>query len=254
MQKIEMANVLSYLKNLRIQKKLAAVYLVLPPCGHGENAMALWSKKLALEIESWEQKPNVSTAQMGHPDILILHPESGRANYVVDNFDEYLTEINYRPRQWEYRYIIIEAADRIPPIVANKLLMSLEFTPTWCIHFLLCDSKRPMLPTVESRAVNINLNLEDIRDKTLAPAAEIKLPANLQDLLKDIQKNTEQSRRWEADLLQLILQHPQFDHGDASLHLSKILSRNVMSSAFNNPSSERLVPLWHLLKGLHGQN
>ncbi len=243
-----MSSVLQYLKNLRQQKKLASVYLVLPPCGAGENAMSLWSKKLSLEIQSWEQK---SSTTHGHQDLLTLSPEKGRNNYLVDNFDEYFKEINYRPGQWDYRYIIIESADRISPAVANKLLMSLEFTPSWCVHFLLCDSKRPLLPTVESRAVNINLNSEDLSE-TPAPAATVKLPATLQELLKETQKNFEHARRFESDLLQLILHHPQFDSGDASVHLCKILSRNVTSLAFNNPSYERIVPLWHLLKTLDG--
>ncbi|HAZ14854.1 MAG: hypothetical protein A2X86_20985 [Bdellovibrionales bacterium GWA2_49_15] len=243
-----MAAALKNLQDLHAQKKLANVYLILPPCGAAEGAMSLWGQKLALHIHTWEKS---KSSGLGHSDMLVIRPEEGRANYVVQDFEEYFRELNYRPGQWGFRYIIIESADRIPTVVANKLLMSLEFSPPWCVHFLLCDSTRPLLPTVESRAVNINLSPEDLTGSMSEDGKlTIKPPQDLQDLLKDIQKNTEAARRWESDLLNLILQHANFDQGDNSLLLCKILSRNVTSSAFKNPAYERIVPLWHLLKSL----
>ncbi|MBI2520790.1 MAG: hypothetical protein HYV97_10250 [Bdellovibrio sp.] len=258
-----MASALKNLQNLHAQKKLANVYLILPACGtpNGfpgdvkEKAMSYWRRLLMDNIHLWEQDMNPVSSQLGHPDMLLIRPSEGRINYVVQDFEEYFREINYRPGQWAFRYLIIESADRIPPVVANKLLMSLEFSPPWCVHFLLCDSTRPLLPTIESRAININLNSEDFAGlKMQENATPIKLPNDLQELLKEIQKNAEAAGRWESDLLNLILNHPQFDKGNNSWQLCKILSRNVTSLAFRNPAYERIVPLWHLFKSLDQHN
>ncbi len=258
-------NILQNLQHLHTQQKLANVYLILPPSNAGEKSMTLWRRQLVEHIYSWETGQQHS-GEHGHPDLLLMQPAEGRVNYVVQDFENYFREINYGPGQWRYRYILIESADRIPTLVANKLLMSLEFSPLWCIHFLLCDSTRPLLPTIESRAVKISLSHDDLRganaedgqpviklSQQLQEKPQEKLQ-DLQELLKDVQKNAEVARRWEYNLLALILEHPQFDQGDSASLLCKILSRNVTSVAFKNPAYERIVPLWHLLKNLDNQN
>ncbi len=92
-------------------------------------------------------------------------PESElRPNVTVEQVEELLARVPFRPHEGATRWVIFREAERILPQAANKLLKTLEEPPR-DTHFVLVTSRpSTLLPTIRSRCQTVRFGLLDAAD------------------------------------------------------------------------------------------
>ena len=95
----------------------------------------------------------------GHPDLPVLSPSSPGQNYKIEDADlaPLFRAQAHRPLELPQRLISILDAECIPQRYANKMLKTLEEPRPDTSVFLLANDQRPLLSTVESRALTLRL-------------------------------------------------------------------------------------------------
>lgn len=96
--------------------------------------------------------------QLGHPDLLMLSTENGR-NYRLEDFKDFFTITTLAPYEWPHRFVIIEEIHLISELICNKLLKILENLPSDITIFFLHSVPQKLLPTIESRAIHLQITL-----------------------------------------------------------------------------------------------
>lgn len=87
-----------------------------------------------------------------------------RPNITVEQVEELLARMPFRPHEGGARVVIVREADKLLPAAANKLLKTLEEPPR-DTHFVLVTHKPSMLlPTIRSRCQVIRFGLLDTPD------------------------------------------------------------------------------------------
>jgi len=103
-----------------------------------------------------------------YPDLYLFNKE----NLLIDNIREMITEISMTASIGSYKIIIIDDAELLSStnqvVVANALLKTLEEPTDDTIFFLITDRYDQILPTVRSRAINIQFSpLKDFQVKEI---------------------------------------------------------------------------------------
>lgn len=100
-----------------------------------------------------------------HPDLTVLAPESkGEWIRVSDIREKILPTLKYPPLEGEFKFYIIDRAERLNVNAQNSLLKILEEPPPKTIFILIANSLWQIIPTVRSRTVQLNfmrLNFEE---------------------------------------------------------------------------------------------
>lgn len=92
-------------------------------------------------------------------------PESElRQEIVIDQIEELVARMPFRPNEGGTRWVIIREADRMNSHVANKLLKTLEEPPADTHFVLLTHRPSALLPTVRSRCQVLRFGLLDDGD------------------------------------------------------------------------------------------
>jgi DNA polymerase-3 subunit delta' len=85
-----------------------------------------------------------------HPDLKVVRGE-GDSDITVDAIRDLIQSINSYPTYAPHRFIVIDGADRMNSAAANALLKTLEEPPKVVRFFLLAESLKGVLPTIQSR-------------------------------------------------------------------------------------------------------
>jgi len=83
-----------------------------------------------------------------HPDVLVVTPKK---QHKIDKFREVERWLGFFPYKLKSKVLIIEEADRMPPIVSNFMLKMLEEPPEYVTIILLVSKMDSLLDTVISR-------------------------------------------------------------------------------------------------------
>lgn len=135
-----------------------------------------WTNHLLSEIWKCEGKnlaPDWQTnpSFLQHPDFTQVEIEGPSALLSSQPVIDLLAQIDYRPMELRYKWIIWHEAEKINTALANRLLKTLEEPPEKTIILFTTTEKAPLLPTIESRAIKIRLpksNFHDLGDKPQA--------------------------------------------------------------------------------------
>lgn len=79
-----------------------------------------------------------------------LYPEK---QYTLDQIDTILQTISFALDTHENVFFVIQKADFLPSVCANRLLKSIEEPPTGYFFLLLAERKEQILPTIHSRCI-----------------------------------------------------------------------------------------------------
>lgn len=250
-----------------MQRELAHFYLLTPTAHNSTNDLKLreWLQDFLLQVLHKKEQRNTNIES--HPDILFL-PKGENKNYIIDDFEEFFSFTQYRPLEMNHRFIIIEDAHRIPLTLSNKLLKTFEeLDPNTTI--ILCNpNKGQLLPTIESRAIKLRVDLKNsehisiekfmdkktIQNELVKECAE-KLSPNVADSLhmymnREIQISdlvTEiKSLKNETDkLIEIVLKYV-INMNMEENNLSKLIEDLKWyreSKVFNNAFYERVTPI-----------
>ena len=189
---------------------------------------------------------NLFTKIEDHPDVLKLHKDDKENEYKVESksIREFLKFINYRPLQLEKKFIFIFDAHDISTIVSNKLLKVFEeLGPHLCL-FLMVPDNAPILPTVSSRAIKIQIKNSNAPARLTLDYSGINTP---QELLAFIKQNQDNDSQIDKNFIEQIINNTlkqcvdnpkAFPKLDELLH---ILSDNETFNNFNNSKQSRMA-------------
>ena len=111
-----------------------------------------------------------------HPDFTSVSAGEGRQTIGVDSVRALRDDVCIRPVELDYKFIVIEEADRMTAQAQNALLLTLEEPPSYAVFFLTCQSSGALLETVVSRSQTLRMRPLD-RDelseliRSISPAA-----------------------------------------------------------------------------------
>lgn len=90
-----------------------------------------------------------------HPDVRIFAPEGGKS-ITIEQIDLLLKEFSYRSSESKRRLFIIEHANRMTQVAANRLLKSIEEPAVQETAIFLTEQMQQMLPTIVSRCQTVS--------------------------------------------------------------------------------------------------
>ena len=100
-------------------------------------------------------KSCIQIRERQHHALMWLYPEK---NYTLEQFDDLFTTLSFQLQPDEHFFFIIQKADFLTTMCANKLLKSMEEPPTGYHFILLAENKEQILPTIQSRCIIHTLN------------------------------------------------------------------------------------------------
>lgn len=210
-----------------------------------------------------------------HPDFLQIFPEEEKKDYVIEDFIDkgFFNFLELRPYQLKWRFICIQDAHKVSKNLSNKLLKTLEEPPERTTIFFLNPHAKPLLSTIQSRAITLRLSLEtsqrqeyfgtqlaQIIEKNtshLINEDEIELRNLLQIFVQEnkglgdlIEKIKSADRDFQRQAYELFLDLERsymgsFEHKQKAL---QALEWFQTSQTFNNPSAERFFILFNGLQ------
>ena len=142
------------------------------------------------------------------------------------------------------KFIFLQDAHLLSDIVANKLLKVFEELPKNFCLFLLTPQDESLLPTVESRAIKINLNSPISLNISAIEQADIDTGLNLNEISSQL-KNSEDSHLLEKQFLisKLNQSLSEADFLKCNDLLEKLKHYDA-SEKFNNQKQSRLALLF----------
>ena len=120
-----------------------------------------WSHHFISSVLAKNENIDIKKAKhkldLGHPDILIIEKDKKNKEYHVDNpaIEEMFRHQSFTPTHLNRHFIIFKESQLISTSLANKLLKILEEPQKNTSIFFLNDGQRPMLSTIESRAITL---------------------------------------------------------------------------------------------------
>lgn len=156
-------NLISVFTNLWSKDKLGPLYLIRPPLLQPTKSLQDWSRELecAILMESYsiDRERASEKAQNGHPDILHIYKEKVDKNYKVDNagISELFKMQAHQSVELKRRMVFIHDGELIKETLSNKLLKILEDPRKDTSIFILNNTQKEMLQTIESRAIKLSL-------------------------------------------------------------------------------------------------
>lgn len=141
--------------------RLSHAYLITGPAGAGkqEVAAALAGALVCTGVD----KPcgacsHCKKAAAGiHPDVIMLTPEDGKRDILVDQVRRLRADVYIRPNEAPRKVYCISPAGAMNPSAQNALLKVLEDGPAYAAFLLLSETAGALLPTIRSRCEELSL-------------------------------------------------------------------------------------------------
>ena len=147
-------------KNCLSENKLGQSYIIHGPCGMGKKTVLKYILSLIMceNNSSCGVCPSCKSLEMkAHPDVVVLERPEGKASIGVDSVRSVLSEVYIKPVQASYKAVVVHEAHLLTTEAQNAMLKIIEEPPDKVVFFLLCDTVAPILQTVISRSVTVNL-------------------------------------------------------------------------------------------------
>lgn len=128
----------------------------------GDSFLDSWANDLLLgflEVIIPNKTPSErkKILEFGSRDLFHCWPKDGKQGYVLSDLNDFFHYVDLRPAQWGHKFIFFHQACELTPILYNKLLKILESPVDHTTIFFLNASIRPVLATIESRAISYTL-------------------------------------------------------------------------------------------------
>ncbi|MCK5883589.1 MAG: hypothetical protein KAG61_07870 [Bacteriovoracaceae bacterium] len=257
-------------------KKLAHFYILNAPSNTENSHLLLeeWihrflSKVLIKEKDIGQTQVN-NIFELGHSDILELKKETPQANYLVEDFSEFLRFQNYYNFELPHRFIIIHNAQNMSANISNKLLKTLEEPQAGTTIFFLNSSNQNFIPTIESRAISLTLMTkreELLKDNKIDKLSWLASKMDVMGLSSNFKKSLinfvsgdaeisevtamlKKDKELQKKLILLIMDFECTRNSDllAKEEMLKELQWFEKAQAFNNPAWERFLGPLVLIK------
>lgn len=100
-------------------------------------------------------------------DLHVYRPEGKLAQHSIDTMRELSDEVFTAPYEHAHKFILLEAAERLPLVSANALLKTFEDPPKTSIIVLLAERAEDILPTIRSRCKQIGFRQQSTQTPCL---------------------------------------------------------------------------------------
>lgn len=149
------------------KRKLGPFYIIRPPILSGDNnreVLKEWLKNLYIEFikdqKSIDQTKAQELLELGVSDLYSIEKEEEDREYKVNSsaVHEFIKAHTYEPLEFPYKVIAVWDADDLGLQVANKWLKTLEEPQANITTLFITSSNRPLLSTLESRAITLRLS------------------------------------------------------------------------------------------------
>lgn len=185
-----------------------------------------------------------------HPDVLKINKTEKENEYKVDSVSikNFLKFLNYRPIQLKKKFIFLFDAQDLSVIVSNKLLKIFEELGTdFCLILLVAD-KAQLLPTVESRAIKLQIpNVpKDLNNQGANNLHGVKNPLDLISALKASGSPSNDEKKFiELSINELLNSSAPTPESYKKIDsLLRKLQNYETSASFNNSKLSRLTTLF----------
>ncbi|GEM_PF-2431379 len=155
------------LEDLYRRKKLGPFYIIRPPVldDHPNPTKQLdeWCQNFVANIISIEKGFDHEKAKeqikLGFSDFSLIEKNPDNRAYKVDDegIKEFFKAQSYPPLESSYKIVAVRDADKLNQQVANKWLKTLEEPIDRVTTLFLVGNNRPLLKTLESRAITLRL-------------------------------------------------------------------------------------------------
>lgn len=235
-----------------------------------EELLNKWCENLLINILAHENNWTIEHAKdslaLGHEDILIINTDEKSYKVSDKCIEELFNFIRFKPSKLKYSFTIFKQSQKISPILANKLLKTLEEPPEGHLFLFLKSSDEKTLETIDSRTIKINItstsatrqakSYENFKDyiknkcqddelsQTLASISQTNLCL---DKLKDLIKEAPET---EAKICHLI---SEYLANDATSDIHKVqlcldaIEQTTREIPFNGASKSRLARILQLV-------
>lgn len=155
-------DVVSHIQNAIKTGKVSHAYILSGEKGSGKRLIAtLFAMTLQCEEHGTDpcgQCTSCRKALSGnHPDIIYVTHEKPNSIGVDEIREQLVDDAAIRPYESPYKIYIVEEASKMTPQAQNALLKTIEEPPEYVIIILLAENTESLLPTVNSRCVNLSL-------------------------------------------------------------------------------------------------
>tara|TARA_Y100000780_G_C13696001_1_gene422540 strand:- start:38494 stop:39405 length:912 start_codon:yes stop_codon:yes gene_type:complete len=174
---------------LRLYKnqRLAPFYIIRGPLSSNYCPLLEWahefSNLLLQQANGLSPQEASDKVKLGHSDLLFITKEieseggseknKGRAKplqdhkaYKVDDphMNSYFKAVQYGPMELEQKFIFVDKGQLISEYFANKWLKTLEEPTANVTTLFLVENQVPLLNTIESRAITLRVQSEDLNE------------------------------------------------------------------------------------------
>lgn len=175
------------------QKKTSHCYLLCGPEGSGRHTLA---RLMAAAFECQRENDpgcgvcpacrKVLTDQ--HPDVITVD-DTEHKNVAVDIVRQARSDVFIRPNEGRKKVYILPRGQDLGEASQNALLKILEEPPTYAVFLLLTTSAETLLPTIRSRAVQ--LQLAPLAPDEALPELRKRFPEKREDELRQALEQAE---------------------------------------------------------------
>ncbi|MBQ8588135.1 MAG: hypothetical protein IJ454_01955 [Clostridia bacterium] len=140
--------------------RLAQAYIICADKGMGKKTIAEYATSLMLcrNHTSCGECPSCkSLAAHTHPDVVELRRSEDKATLSVDNVRAVKGEVYTKPAMADYKVVTVYEMHLATPAAQNAMLKMIEEPPERVVFLMLCDTMSPILQTIVSRSVVIDL-------------------------------------------------------------------------------------------------
>lgn len=181
---------------------------------------------------------------LDHPDVLIIGAEdeedeaSGKF-YKIDNAQKLIRFLEFKSLTGKRKFVIIHDAHKITLPLANKWLKTLEEPPVETTLFLLNPRQFKLIPTINSRAIELRIPSKQINSN------QSKWPELIQDFnhltpfdfMEKYQKGEQDLFFWLNELINYLASDVNsLAPKDELIHLLRMLKE---MDVFNQPSATK---------------
>ncbi len=156
-------NIIEHLKKAVANKKVSQAYIFTGEDGSGKKMLAdIFAKTLLCEAHGQEPcnkcKSCLQVEGGNQPDLIYVTHE--KASLGVEEIRVQVNnDILIKPYSSLYKIYIIDEAEKMTEQAQNALLKTIEEPPEYAVIMLLTTSLGKLLPTIQSRCVNLELKV-----------------------------------------------------------------------------------------------
>lgn len=172
------------LKRAVKSNRLAGTYLFYGPSGVGKEFTAReFAKSLNCYVEDEDNCNKCSSCirieQNKHPDILLVYPIGKKRQIRIEHIRQLQKFVSMKPYEGRTKIVIIQDAHTLNIESGNALLKTLEEPPPGSIIILITHSPETLLPTIKSRAQDVQFFY--LSEEVIAELLESKMKLSCKD-------------------------------------------------------------------------